>query len=206
MKINFFSELSLLYITKMFNLDNIANENNKEHNQKWPYIPQHSYRILIIGGPGSGKTNALLNVIKEQGDIDNICMRKIFPKYKFLIKRSEDTGIKYLNDLNAFIECSNTLDDVYEDIDDYNLNIERQKFIVFDGMIADIMSNKEFQAAVIELFFGCRKLNTSLVFITQFYFSVVKDVKINSAHYLIMKINKERELQHNAIDHSADID
>ena len=98
------------------------------------------------------------------------------------------------------------MDDVYEDIDDYNLNIERQKLIVFDDMIADIVSNKEFQADIIELFFGCRKLNISLVFITQFNFSVLKVVRINSAHYLIMNINKERELQHNAIDHSADID
>ena len=56
----------------MINLDNIINENNKNHNKKWPYIPDHPYRILIIGGSGSGKTNALLNLINEQRDIDNI--------------------------------------------------------------------------------------------------------------------------------------
>ena len=68
----------------MFNLDNITNENNKEHNEKWPFIPDHPYRILIIGGSGSGETNALLNLVKEQGDIDSE------PKYEFLIKKCED--------------------------------------------------------------------------------------------------------------------
>ena len=62
----------------MINLDSIINENNKEHNKKWEYIPDHPYRILITGGAGSGKTNALLNLVKEQDDIDkSICMQKI---------------------------------------------------------------------------------------------------------------------------------
>ena len=73
-------------------------------------------------------------------------------------------------------------------------------------MIADIMTNKKCQAVVKELFIRCRKLNVLLVFITQSYFSVPKDVRLNSAHYLIMKINNERELQNVAINHSADID
>ena len=107
----------------MINLDSITNENNKEHNEKWPYIPDHPYRILIIGGSGSGKTNALLNLIKEQDDIDKIYLYAkdlSEPKYEFLIKKRKDVGIKYCNDLNAFIECSNTMDDVYQNIDDYN--------------------------------------------------------------------------------------
>ena len=73
-------------------------------------------------------------------------------------------------------------------------------------MIADIMTNKRFQAIIKELFIRCRKLNISLVFITQSYFSVPKDVRLNSTHYLIMKINSKRELQNIAINHSADID
>ena len=73
-------------------------------------------------------------------------------------------------------------------------------------MIADIMTNKRFQAIIKELFIRCRKLNISLVFITQSYFSVPKDVRLNSAHYLIMKINNKRKLQNIAINHSADID
>ena len=85
----------------MFNLDDITNKNNKEHNEKWPYIPDHSYRILIIGGSGSGKTNALLNLIKEQDHIDHIYLytRDLCKaKHGFLIKKREDTGIKHLND------------------------------------------------------------------------------------------------------------
>ena len=133
----------------MINLDSITNENNKEHNEKWPYIPDHPYRILIIGGSGSGKTNALLNLIKEQDDIDKIYLyAKGFsePKYQFLIKKREDVGIKYCNYPNAFIECSNTMDDFYENIDDYNPSRKRKILIVFDDMIAEIMSNKKFQA------------------------------------------------------------
>ena len=193
----------------MINLDSITNENNKEHNKRWRFIPDHPYRILIIGGSGSGKTNALLNLIKEQDDIDKIYLYAkdlSEPKYEFLIKKREDVGIKYCNDPNAFIECSNTMDDVYENIDDYNPNRKRKILIVFDDMIADIMTNKKFQAIIKELFIRCRKLNISLVFITQSYFSVPKDVRLNSTHYLIMKISNRKELQNVAINHFVDID
>ena len=117
-----------------------------------------------------------------------------------MIKKRKDVGIKYCNDPNAFIECSNTMDDVYENIDDYNPNRKRKILIVFDDMIADIMTNKKFQAIIKELFIRCRKLNISLVFITQSYFSVPKDVRLNSAHYLIMKINNRKESQNIAIN------
>ena len=105
----------------MINLDSIANENKKEHNIIWPYIPDHPYRILIIGGSGSGKTNALLNLINEQDDIDKIYLYAkdlSKPKYEYFIKNRENVGINYLNDSNAFVECSNTMDDVYDNIDD----------------------------------------------------------------------------------------
>ena len=127
-------------------------------------------------------------------------------KYEYLIGIRENTGIKHLNDLKAFIECSNTMNDVYENIDNCNLKRKRKILIVFDDMIADIMTNKKFQSIIKELFIRCRKLNISLVFITQSYFSVPKDVRLNSTHYLIMKINNKRELQNIAINHSADID
>ena len=146
----------------MINLDDITNENNKEHNEKWPYIPDYPYRIFTIGGSGSGKTNILLNLINEQKDIDKIYLYAkdlSEPKYEFLIKKHEDVGIKYCNDPNAFIECSNTMDDVYENIHDYNPSRKRKILIVFDDMIADIMSNKKFQAIIKELFIRCRKLN-----------------------------------------------
>ena len=140
---------------KMINLDSITNENNKERNDKWPYIPDHLHRILIIGGSGSGKTNALLNLIKEQDDIDKIYLYAkdlSEPKYEFLIKKREDVGIKYCNDPNAFIECSNRMDDVYQNIDDYNPTRKRRILIVFDDMIADIMTNIKFQAIIKEFF------------------------------------------------------
>ena len=131
-----------------------------------------------------------------------ICTQKIYIQiqiqYKYeqiLIKKRENTGIKCFNDPNAFIECSNTMEDVYENINDYNSSRKRKILITFDDVIADIMTNEKFKAIIKELFIRCRKLNISLVFITQSYFSVPKDVRLNSTHYLIMKINNRRELQ-----------
>ena len=97
------------------------------------------------------------------------------------------------------------MDDVYKNINDYNPSRRRKKLIVFDDMVADIMTNKRFQAIIKELFIRCRKLNISLVFITQSYFSVPKDVRLNSTHYLIMRINNKIESKNILIDHSADI-
>ena len=96
----------------MFNLDDITNENNEDHNLKWQYIPDHPYRMLIIGGFGSGKTNALLNLIEEQ-DSDSL-IDKIYLyakdlnelKYQLLIKKGKDVGIRHLNDSKAFTEYS----------------------------------------------------------------------------------------------------
>ena len=113
----------------MINLDNITNGNNKKHNEKWSYKTDHPYKILIIGGSGLGKTNTLLNLINEQNDIDKIYLyaRDLNePKHKILIEKHENAGIKHLNDPNAFIECSNTMDDVYENITDYNSSRKRK--------------------------------------------------------------------------------
>ena len=143
----------------MFNLGDITNENNKEHNEKGPIIPDHPYRIFSIGSSGSGKTNALLNLIKQQDDIDKIYLHAkdlSKPKYDFLIEKRENAGIKHLSDLNAFIECSNTMEDVYENIDDYNLTRKRKILIVFDDMVGDIISSKKVQAVLRELFIRCR--------------------------------------------------
>ena len=121
-----------------------------KNNEKQPYIPNNLQRILTFGGSGSGKTNTLLN-LNEQNYIDNIHLYArdlIEPKYKILIKKHENAGIKHLNDPNAFIECSNTMDDVYENIHDYNSSRKRKILIVFDDMIADIMTNKKFQSII----------------------------------------------------------
>ena len=113
---------------------------------------------MIIDGSGSGKTNTLLNLISQQHDINKIYLyakELSEPKYEYLIKKREDAGIKHLEDPNAFIECSNTMNDVYENIDDFN---QTEKIsIMFDDMIADIMTNKEFQAIIKELLIRCRK-------------------------------------------------
>ena len=98
------------------------------------------------------------------------------------------------------------MNDVYENIDNYNPSRKRKILIVFDDMIAGIMTNKKFQSIIKELFIRCRKQNISLVFITQSYFSNPKDVRLNSTHYLIRKINSKRELQNIATNHSTDND
>ena len=193
----------------MINLDKIVNNNNDEHNEKWPSVPGHPYRILIIGGSGSRKTNILLNLINEQKDIDKIYLyaKDLSEKrYEYLIRNCENVGIKHLNDSKAFIECSNTMDDVYENINNYTPNRKRKILIVFDDMISDIMINKKFQSIIKELFIRCRKPNILVVFIAQSYFSVPKVTRLNSTHYLIMKISNRRELQNVAFNHSADID
>ena len=106
----------------------------------------------------------------------------------------------------TFIEYSNTLDDVYNNVNDYNSKRKRKMFTFFDVMIADINTNKKNQAIIKELVFRCKKLNKSVVFITQFYFSAPKEVRLNATHYLIMKIHNKRVLQHIAFNHSAGID
>ena len=111
----------------------MMDENNKEHNKEWPYIPDHPYKILIIGDSGSRETNALFNLISQQGNIDKIYLYVkdlIEPKYEFLIKRKEDEGMKYLNDTKAFIDCSNTTDNVHNDINEYNPTRKR-KILIF---------------------------------------------------------------------------
>ena len=168
---------------------------NEKTNENSPYIPDHTHRILIIGGSGSGKTNALLNLINEQRDIDKIYLYAkdlSESKYEHLINNRENAGIRHLKDSKAFIDCSHTMDDVYENIDNYNHNRKRKILTVFDDMIADIMTHKKFQSIMKELFIRCRKINISLEFITQSYFSVPKDVILNSTHYFIMNINNKR--------------
>ena len=94
----------------------------KPNNKNWPYIPDHPYRILIIGGSGSGKTNLLLNLIKNQPDIDKYLYLKdpYESKYQYLINKREGVGINHFNDPKTFIGYSNHMNDVYENMDDYN--------------------------------------------------------------------------------------
>ena len=137
--------------------------------------------MSIISGPGSVQTNAFLNLIFHQSDIDEIYLYSKDPcesKYHLLIKKREDAGIKHCNDPKAFMEYSNTMDDIYDNIDNYNPNRSLKILIVFDDIIADMNTNKKFHFIVKELFIGGRKLNTSLAFITQSYFPVPKKRQI----------------------------
>ena len=95
--------------------------------------------------------------------------------------------------------------DVYKNIDNYNLNKENEILIVFDDMIADMINNKKLNSIVTELFIRCRKLDISLVFISQSYFKAPKDVRNNSTHFFIMKIPNKRELMQIVINQSSDI-
>ena len=185
----------------MINFDNYVNgiafnENNgvvlkTKHNKKWPHSTDHPYRILIIAGSGSGKTNLLLNLIENQPDIDKIYLYAKDPyesKYQHSINKRESVGINHFNDTKAFIDYSNDIHDVYKNIDDYNLDKENKILKVFDDMIADMIHNKKLNSVVTELFIKVRKLNISLVFITQSYFKVPKDVKLNTSPFFIAKI------------------
>ena len=149
----------------MINFDEYTNENIIEHNSKWPYIPDHLYRILIIGGFGSGKTNALLNLINNQSDIEKIYLYAKDPyekKYQYLINKREKVGLNHFNDPKAFMEYSNDMQDVYKNIEDYNPIKKRKVLITFDDMIADMTSNNKLNPIVAELFIRGRKLNISL--------------------------------------------
>ena len=193
----------------MINFDEYTNENRVNHNPNYPYIPDHPYRILIMGGSGSRTTNALLNLINNQLDIDKIYLYAKDPyeeKYQFLINKTESIRLKHFNDPKAFIEYSNDMHDVYGNINYYNPDKENKILIVFDNMIADMINNKKLNSIVTQLFIRGRKLNISLVFITQSYFKVPKDVRLNTTHFFIMKIPNKRELQQIAINHSSDMD
>ena len=126
-------------------------------------------------------------------------------KYQYLIDKRESVGINYFNDPKAFIEYSNDMHDVYKNINYYNPDKENKILIVFDDMIADMIHNKKLDSIVTELFIRGRKLNISLVFITQSYFKVLKDVRLNTTQFFISKIPNKRELQQIAINHSSDI-
>ena len=162
--------------------------------------------MLIIGPLGSGKTNTLLHLINNFHPIDKIYLYAKDTdekKYQFLINKREQAGIKNLNDPHAFIEYSNDMNDVLDDINNYNKNIDKKVLIIFDDMIADIMRSEKFKAIVKELFIGCRKLNICIVFITQSYFRTPKDARLNITHYILVEIGNKKELKSIAEENSG---
>ena len=128
----------------MINFD-VVKENIKEQNPHWPKIPDHPYRILIIGGSGSGKTSSLFNPINHLPNIDKIYLYAKDPykaKYQFLIKNRVDVGTRHLNNSKAFMKCSNNMDDIYKNMEDYNANKKCKILIVCGNVIANMLSNK----------------------------------------------------------------
>ena len=184
----------------MLNLDIVSNKNkNKDttgssssERNNWPF------RMLIIGPSGSGKTNTLPHLINNLHPIDKIYLYAKDvnePKYEYLINKREQVGIKNLNDPHAFIEYSDDMDDVLDDINNYNKIRDKKVLIVFDDMIADIEYNKKFKRLIKELFHRARKISVSIVFITQSYFRALKDARLNITHYMLMKIGNKKELK-----------
>ena len=163
----------------------------------------------FVDGSGSGITNALLNLINKQPDIDKIYLYTKDPyeaKYQYLINKREKVGLSHYDDPKAFMEYTNDMQDIYKNIEGYNPRKNRKVLIVFDDMIADMINNKKLNTIVTKLFIRGRKLNHSIVFITQSYFKVPKDVRLNCTHFFILKIPNKRELQQIALNHSLDID
>ena len=150
-----------------------------------------------------------MNLINNQPDIDKIYLYAKDPyqkKYQYLIKKCENVGLNHFNDPKAFLEYSNDMQDVYKNIEDYKPIKKRKVLIIVDDMIADMINNNKLNPIVTELFIRSRKLNISIVFITQSYFKVPIHVRLNSTHIFIMKIPNKRELQQIALNNSSDID
>ena len=148
----------------MLNLDDIVSNKKKSSlkNDDWPF------RMLVIGPSGSGKINTLLHLINNFHPIDKIYLYAKDTdekKYQYLINKREQAGIKNLKGPHAFIEYSNDMNEVLEDINNYNKNRDKKVLIIFDDMIADMMRSEKFKAIVKELFIRCRKLNISIVFL-----------------------------------------
>ena len=180
----------------MLNLDDIVSNNKTGSSSSecndWPF------RMLIIRPSGSGKTNTLLHLINNFHPIDKIYLYTKDlqeDKYKYLINIREQAGLKNLNDPKAFIEYLNDMNDVLDNINNYKKNRDKRVLIISDDMIADIMRSEKLKGIVKELFNRCRKLNISIVFITQSYFRTPKDVRLNITHYILMKIGNKNELK-----------
>ena len=168
----------------MINFDDFTKENIKEHNPNKPQISDHPYKTLITGGSESGKANSLFNLISPEPDIDIIYLHakdSYEAKYQLLINKRKGIGLKHLNYSKAIIEYSHDIDDIYNNIEEYNPNKKRKILIAFDDMIADMLSNKRLNPIVTELFIRCKKLNISLGLLQIFY--VPKNNKLNFTRY-----------------------
>ena len=136
----------------------------------------------------------MLNLISHEADIDKIYLYDKDPyeaNHQLLTNKCEVACLRHFNDSATFIECSNDMDDIYKNIKDYNPNKKRRILIVIDDVIADMLSNKRLNPIVTELFIGDRKPKIFLVFITQSYFAVPKNIGLNSIQYIVMKFQRK---------------
>ena len=190
----------------MLNLDKLVNKNNNKadvESEEWPFC------MSIIGPSGSGKTNTLLHLIDNLHPIDKIysyAKDLAEPKYEYLINKRKQAGIKNLDDPHAFIEYCYDMNDVYDDISNYNKKRDKKVLIIFDDMISDIEYNNNFKRMIKELFYRGRKLNISIVFIMQSHFRALKDARLNTTHYLLMKIGNKKELKSTAEEKLGNVD
>ena len=181
----------------MLNLDDIVSNKKKSSSE------------YNDGPSGSGKTNTLLHLIEKFHPIDKIYLYTKDTneeKYQYLINKREQAGIKNLNDPHVFIEYSNDMNDVLKDNNNYNKNRNKKVLIIFDDMIADIMRSEKFKVIVKELFIRCRKLNISIVFISQSYLRTPKDARLNRTHFILMKIGNKKELKSIAEENSGHLE
>ena len=197
----------------MLNLDNIVsnkNENKDTTGSSFLELNNWPFRMLIIGPSDSGKTNTLLHLINNLHSIDKIYLypKDINePKYEYLINKREQAVIKNLNEpLYSFIEYLDDMDDVLDDINNYNENRDKKVLMVFDDMIADIEYNKNFNRIIKELFYRAPKINVSIVFITQSYFRALKDARLNGTYYILVKTGNKKELKRIAEEKSDHLD
>ena len=175
----------------MINFDDVIKGNIEKHNPNCLEGPGHPYRILRAGGSGSEKTIFLFNLISHQPDIDKIYLFVKNPykaKYQSLVSKRKSTGLKNLIDSKTFIKYSNDTDDIYENIQKYNSNTGSKILIVFDDIVADMLSNKSLNPIVTELIIRGIKLNISFILFKQSYFPVPKNIRLNSTHYFLIKI------------------
>ena len=187
----------------MLNLDNIVSNKKIKEDDNWPF------RMLVIRPSGSGKTNTLLHLINNLHPIDKIYLyaKDLHePKYEYLITKREQAGRKNINDPHAFIEYSDDMNDVFYNINNYNKNRDKKVLIVFDDINADIEYSKNFKRIIKELFYRACKINASIVFITQSYFRALKDARLNSTHYILMKIGNKKELKSIAEEKSGNLE
>ena len=166
-------------------------------------IQNTSYRWFRI------RKNKCIIQFNKYIDIDKIYLYAIDiyeAKYQYLITKRKKVGLDPFKDPKAFMKYSNDMEDVYKNIKNYNPGKKRKTLIGFDDMIADMINNKKLNPVVTELFIRGIKLNISIAFITQSYFKVSKDVKLNSTYFFITRIPNKRELQQITLNHSSDID